>query len=221
MNNEDIRMIVDAINNLQNNQRDIYDYIVLLLPFITAIIAWFLSHLQTTASFRNIIQKEQYYQQKENTMIIIEKFNDFMAYIYDFYKETKNIFLSGCLLKEDAMNDFITEYNLQLAYIFQSIKIEGYNFDDSLRIINDNLKKVEIEILKMNNIIKEFHKEYKGGNSSSIQFFIINASDIEKFNKVNKESIQNQNDEVIKIENTIIKNLATRSVKLGINRKKK
>jgi hypothetical protein len=218
MDDSQITLLIQAANKIIGEQKTLYDYWVLLLPFITAIISgllgWFGSSYQNKKNSMVLIKKENYYNSKGKITDIVKLFNEVNVCIYTFYKDTKNRFNSGIIIPSDLVNDFITDYNIKLSFIHQLIRIEFSGEDTKINEIVVQLKMMEKNIAEMNNLIKEYYNEYEG--ISSEQFFTQNANEVNRFNAMNQNIINEIGNLISLVEVTIIKKLSKIQKELGI-----
>ena len=79
MDNSQQELIIHAAEKIINYSKTTYDYIQLMLPFITAIISgiigWFASSAQFKKSQDALIKKETYYNSKEKMLKIVDLVN--------------------------------------------------------------------------------------------------------------------------------------------------
>lgn len=204
MEKEQFDLIIRAAQVLQN-KKETYDYIVVILPVMTAFIGWFASIWWQSRTFVKNTKKEHYYVARDKVEHIEEMFNSFLEYIYTSYKSIKNDANLNKQLEEDAFYDFVTEYQFKLASIHQKLKIifPGRHFP--IKNITDEMKILEENILEMAKIVSAQNSNVSAANSC-----------IEDLNKRNRASIDNITNEVSIIENTIIEILNGKANELGI-----
>lgn len=122
MEQEQIDLLLRAAKVLQEKKK-FYDYMVVVLPIVTAVLGWFASIWWQSYTFKKNSRKEHYYTVREKVESVNESFNTFLNYLYTFYKNIKNSTNRLCVIDGDVFNDFITEYQFMLDSIYQKLKI--------------------------------------------------------------------------------------------------
>ena len=207
MEKEQIDLIIRAAQVLQE-KKELYDYIVIVLPVVTAFIGWFASTWWQSRVFVRNTKKEHYYEARNKVEDIVGSFQNFLEYVYTFHKGIKNNANLRKILEEDSFNDFVTEYQLKLGSIHQKLKIifPGRRFPT--RKITDEMKILETNILEMAEVVKAL----RGPNP---EVPTINER-IEDLNKRDRDSIDNVTKEISAIENAVIEILNEKAKELGI-----
>ena len=207
MEKEQIDLIIRAAHVLQQ-KKEFYDYMIVILPVVTAFIGWFASIWWQSHTFNRSTKKEHYYVAREKVESIVESLNKLLEYVYTFHKGIKNDFNKLKPLDEDTFNDFVTEYQFRLSSIYQKLKIifPGRRF--SIEKFITAMKVLEANIIEMDAIIKA----HFGQNVNTSVIY----NRIEDINKKNSDTIDTVTKEISMIENAIIGILGDKAKDLGI-----
>ncbi|MBN2138337.1 MAG: hypothetical protein JW720_11065 [Sedimentisphaerales bacterium] len=208
MEQEKIDLIIRAVQVLQG-KKEIYDYLIVILPVVTGLGGWFASIWWQSRTFCKNTRKEHYYQAKEKVESFVEKFNMFLQFVYTFYKNVKNrANLGQPPLGVDVLADFVTEYQFQLATIHQKLRITFPGRSFPIKVISDRMKDFEAGIAKIDNVIiasldpESDEKEL--------------AKQVETISTDNNDTMSKITGEITNIENTIIGILNKMAGELGI-----
>ena len=207
MEQEQVDLIIRAAKVLQD-KKEIFDYLIVILPVTTAFIGWFASIRWQSHMFTKNIKKEHYYKASEKVESIVESFSNFLEYVYTFYKNTKNDMNQRQPLAEDTLTDFITEYQFMLGHILQKLKIIFPGTNITTTKVASEMKFLEANIKEMNGVINDLHRP----NPDMVSI----KTRIEGLNKRNLVTITNVANEVSMIENKIISILNNKAIKLNI-----
>lgn len=207
MEKAQIDLIIRAAKVLQD-KKEIYDYVVIILPVLTAFIGWFASTWWQSRVFVRNTKKEHYYVARDKVELIVGSFQNFLEYVYTFHKGMKNDANLMKFLEEDSFNDFVTEYQFKLGSVHQKLKIifPGRRFP--IKKITDEMEILEANILEMAEVVKALREPNPDVATISER--------IEDLNKRNQGSIDNVTKEISAIENTVIEILNEKAKKLGI-----
>jgi len=224
MEPEEQKLLIEAAKKILNSSKSTYDYWVLTLPVLAALISsaltWIGGQIQSKLNFNKNLEKENYYEAKKNTSNLLLLNKNLLAYIYATYKHIKNQFNSCIPISSDFMNDYITEYNMKMAYIYQYIKIEYPGIRLNSEHIVVEMHHLEENIKKMNLLISDFIEEYHGQMDES-QFPLLFPEEVRAFNTNNEEIIKKVVNEISSTENKIVNWLNEVQKRLGIDRTKK
>lgn len=207
MEQEKIDLLIRAAKVLQD-KKEFYDYMVVVLPVVTAVLGWFAAIWWQSHTFTKNTKKEHYYTAREKVELIVESYSQFLDNIYNFYKQAKNSANQHSLIDGDDINDFITEYQFRLASIHQKLKIifPGRRFPTEK--ITNEMHKFEKNINDMNEMINEVQ-------SGKYDLDAIQSRN-QKLNDDNKTVIDSITDQVNLIEDSIINILNNQAKELGI-----
>ncbi len=208
MEKEQIDLIIRAAQVLQK-KKEVYDYVVIILPIITAFVGWFASAWWQSRTFIKNTKKEHYYVARNKVELIVESFHSFLEYVYKSYKQIKNDANLMKILDEDTFYDFVTEYQFKLSSIHQKLKIVFPGREFPIKKISDEMKLLKASIWEMGRDIVE------ATSQPNPDIPAINNR-IENLNKRSSGSIDNITKEVSVIENTIIEILNRKADDLGI-----
>jgi hypothetical protein len=208
MEKEQLDLIIRAAEVLQK-KKELYDYVVIVLPVVTAFIGWFASAWWQSHTFVKNTKKEHYYTARDKVELIVEGFHGFLEYVYTSYKQMKNDANLMKILDEDTFYDFITEYQFKLGSLHQKLKIVFPGKLFPIKNITDEMKLLEGSILEMGSEI------VKAVIEPNPDILSINKR-IEELNKKNSTIIEKVTKEVAAIENTIIEILNRKAHELGI-----
>ena len=207
MEQEKIDLLIRAAKILQD-KKELYDYMVVLLPIGTAVLGWLAAILWQSHIFTKNTKKEHYYNAREKVELIVESYSAFLDYVYNFYKQAKNTANQHSLIDSDDINDFITRYQFKLSSIHQKLKIifPGRRFPTEK--ITNEMHKFEKNINDMNEMINEVQSgKYDLGAIQSRN---------QKLNDDNKTVIASITDQVNMIEDSIINILNNQAKEVGI-----
>jgi len=209
MDQEQLNLIIRAAKVLQE-KKEIYDYVIIVLPVLTAFIGWFASAWWQTRVFNKNTKKEHYYAAKEKAEAITALFSEFLEYVYSFYRTAKINANPPCLQTTDgdALCDFITQYQFKLGFIYQKLRITFPGGRFPIEKVTEQMKSFEQNIMKMNDIVVDLRKPEIDTDAMDSRIADLNSS--------NTAVITNITDEVSRIENSVIGILTNRGKELGI-----
>ena len=207
MEKEQIDLIIRAVQVLQK-KKELYDYLIVILPVMTAFIGWFASAWWQSHTFVRNTKKEHYYLARDKVEMIVESFHSFLEYVYKSYKDIKNDVNLAKHMQEDTFTDFVTEYQFKLGSIHQKLKIIFPGRKFPIKKITDEMKVLEANILEMAKVVNALC----GPNPDMPAIHQC----MEELNKKNSGSIEKITMEVSMIENAIIEILNGKAHELGI-----
>ncbi|HHT9108392.1 MAG TPA: hypothetical protein ACFYEF_05755 [Candidatus Wunengus sp. YC63] len=207
MEQEKIDLLLRAAKVLQD-KKEFYDYMVLVLPVVTAVLGWFAAIWWQSYTFKKNSRKEHYYTAREKVESISESFNKFLECLYTFYKNIKNIASRARVIDDDVFNDFITEYQFMLDSIYQKLRIifPGKHFP--IEQLTKEMKIFENNIKEINGIVKEVRESKPDMNAIDKR--------VEDLNNRNSSVISHVTTQVSRIQNIIIDILDNKAKELGI-----
>ncbi len=208
MDKEQLDLIIRAAQVLQE-KKELYDYLVIILPILTAVIGWFAAIWSQSHFFIKNTKKEHYYIAREKVELIVDSYNKFLEYVYRTRTQIKNDANLKKILDEDNYYDFITEYQFQLASLHQKLRIIFPGKQFSTEGVIREMKLFEEYIWKMGyEIVNEQAK-------SNFDIFSLNKQ-IEDLHAKMVTNINNITKAVVNIQTEAIKILTSKAKKLGI-----
>ncbi len=205
---------IEYLKNALKSQKSTYDYLQLILPivsgFVLAITGWFFAIFQNSKNTIFQLKKEQYYRSRESMTKIITLFSEYLTYIYNFIKNTKNKFNSGETLDIDLLDDFITENQMKLAFIHQLIKIEFPFTDTSSKEISNEIKKIEDMFSKLKELQNRLLNRAKNDSIEKIN------DEITKLHSDSAKTVDKITEIISVVEIKIIRSLENDAKKLNI-----
>ncbi len=205
MDREQIESILQVAKLLPDS-KSLYDYMVVILPVLTAFLGWLLSTWQQSYTFRLNTRKEHYYRMSEKVELIMEDFNNFLQYIDQYNKLVRG---NANLLRPippDDFSDFVTKYQSMLGSIHQRLRIifPGKRFP--IEEVANSVKRLERNILQINDIL-QFKMDM-----AALQ------TKISTNNNSNEATVVDITYQVARIEDKIIDVLTNSAKQLGIRK---
>ncbi len=208
MDQEQLDLIIRAAQALQD-KKETYDYMIIVLPVLTGLAGWLASIWWQSRTFSRNTRKEHYYVAKEKAEEITSLFNEFLEYVYSFYKQAKNnANLHHQGVDDETLSDFITEYQFKLGFIYQKLKITFPGKRFPIEKVTRQMKSLEDNIIDMNDIMLSLHNPAPDMDTINDR--------IADLNNKNNQVITNITDEVSRIDNAVIETLNNRAKELGI-----
>lgn len=218
MDQEQLNQIITAVKAVASDYKSVYDYIILCLPVITGILGWFASIWWQGKQFKKNNEKEHYYHVRDKIEQLVTSYNELLDGFYTFNKTAKNKLNPPQIeiLNEDYFNDFITQFQFQLARIHQIQKLMFPGSNLEIRNILAQANSIIESISSMNKCrtrLKELGKIEKAEDKKMFEDL---NSEAKKLNLKNAESIELLTKAIGRIENEIIELSNAKAKKLGI-----